>query len=90
MFDQERKTIDHIDRQIVALFEQRTRTVEKVAAIKLANQLPILDASREDQVIKKVQSYLTDPSLKEDLAELYIELMRLSRRHQADWIKHQK
>ncbi len=90
MFDQERKTIDYIDRQIVALFEQRTRTVEKVAAIKLANQLPILDASREDQVIKKVQSYLTDPSLKEDLAELYIELMRLSRRHQADWIKHQK
>ena len=90
MFDQERKTIDHIDRQIVALIEQRTRTVEKVAAIKLANQLPILDASREDQVIKKVQSYLTDPSLKEDLAELYIELMRLSRRHQADWIKHQK
>ena len=90
MFDQERKTIDHIDRQIVALFEQRTRTVEKVAAIKLANQLPILDASREDQVIKKVQSYLTDPSLKEDLAELYLELMRLSRRHQADWIKHQK
>ncbi|MFN0604281.1 chorismate mutase [Facklamia hominis] len=90
MFDQERKTINHIDRQIVALFEQRTRTVEKVAAIKLANQLPILDASREDQVIKKVQSYLTDPSLKEDLAELYIELMRLSRRHQADWIKHQK
>lgn len=90
MFDQERKTIDHIDRQIVALFEQRTRTVEKVAAIKLANQLPILDASREEQVIKKVQSYLTDPSLKEDLAELYIELMRLSRRHQADWIKHQK
>ncbi|EPH11631.1 chorismate mutase [Facklamia sp. HMSC062C11] len=90
MFDQERKTIDHIDRQIVALFEQRTRTVEKVAAIKFTNQLPILDASREDQVIKKVQSYLTDPSLKEDLAELYIELMRLSRRHQADWIKHQK
>ena len=90
MFDQERKTTDHIDRQIVALFEQRTRTVEKVAAIKFTNQLPILDASREDQVIKKVQSYLTDPSLKDDLAELYIELMRLSRRHQADWIKHQK
>ena len=89
MLEEQRQKIDHIDRQIVALFEERTNVVEEVAKIKLENDIPILDSGREKQVILKVQSYLKDESLKEELAELYTELMRISREHQKNWIKKQ-
>ena len=54
MLEAERQQIDAIDREIVRLFEQRTRLVEDVARVKLANQLPVLDAGREQLVIQKV------------------------------------
>ena len=70
MLEKQRQKIDSIDRQIVALFEERTNVVEEVAKIKLENDIPILDSGREEQVILKVQSYLKDESLKEELAEI--------------------
>ena len=89
MLEEQRQKIDQIDRQIVALFEERTNVVEEVAKIKLDNDIPILDSGREGQVILKVQSYLKDESLKDELAELYTKLMRISREHQKNWIEKQ-
>ena len=89
MLEEQRQKIDSIDCQIVALFEERTNVVEEVAKIKLDNDIPILDSGREEQVILKVQSYLKDESLKDELAELYTELMRISREHQKNWIEKQ-
>ncbi len=89
MLEEQRQKIDQIDRQIVALFEERTNVVEEVAKIKLDNDIPILDSRREEQVILKVQSYLKDESLKDELAELYTELMSISRKHQKNWIEKQ-
>ena len=86
MLEEQRQKIDQIDRQIVALFEERTNVVEEVAKIKLDNDIPILDSGREEQVILKVQSYLKDESLKDELAELYTELMCISREHQKNWM----
>ena len=86
MLEEQRQKIDSIDRQIVALFEERTTVVEEVAKIKLDNDIPILDSGREEQVILKVQSYLKDASLKDELAELYTELMCISREHQKNWM----
>ena len=86
MLEEQRQKIDQIDRQIVALFEERTNVVEEVAKIKLDNDIPILDSGREEQVILKVQLYLKDESLKDELAELYTELMRISRKHQKNWM----
>lgn len=90
MLEAQRQAIDAIDRELVQLFEKRTRIVEEVAHIKLDNHLPVLDASREQLVIEKVQSYLTDTSLSQDLADLYTEIMRLSRLHQHKWLDQQK
>ena len=83
------KKYNRIDREIVALFEERTRTVEEVAEIKLANGMEILDSSREKLVIEKVQSYLQDPTLKYELADLYENIMRISRGHQERWMSEQ-
>lgn len=90
MLETQRQQIDAIDRELVRLFEERTRRVEDVARVKLDNHLPVLDASREQLVIEKVQSYLTDPQLADQVAALYIEIMRLSRQHQEEWLAQQK
>ncbi len=89
MLEKQRNKIDQIDREIVKLFETRTKVVEEVAQVKLANDMDILDASREDIVIEKVQAYLEDPALNNEVADLYKEIMRISRQHQKEWIDKQ-
>ena len=88
MLDKQRAEIDAIDREIVALFERRMQVVVDVARIKKENGLAILDASREKEVIAKVQSYLKDDHLKEELAEAYETLMKVSKDYQKKRINH--
>ena len=79
MLEKQRAEIDAIDREIVALFERRMQVVVDVARIKKENGIAILDANREKEVIQKVQSYLKDATLKEELAEAYETLMKISK-----------
>ena len=82
MLEKQRAEIDVIDREIVALFERRMQVVVEVAQIKKENGIAILDANREKEVIQKVQSYLKDATLKEELAEVYETLMKVSKGYQ--------
>ena len=82
MLEKQRAEIDAIDREFVALFERRMQVVVDVARIKKENGIAILDANREKEVIAKVQSYLNDSSLKEELAEAYETLMKVSKDYQ--------
>ena len=52
--------------------------------------MEILDSGREAVVIEKVQSYLEDDSLKGELADLYENIMRISRGHQQEWMSKRK
>ena len=88
MLDKQRAEIDAIDREIVALFERRMQVVVDVARIKKENGIAILDASREKEVIAKVQSYLKDAALKEELAEAYETLMKVSKDYQKKRMNH--
>ena len=88
MLEKQRAEIDAIDREIVALFERRMQVVVDVARIKKENGIAILDASREKEVITKVQSYLKDDTLKEELAEAYETLMKVSKDYQKKRINH--
>ena len=88
MLEKQRAEIDAIDREIVALFERRMQVVVDVARIKKENGLAILDASREKEVITKVQSYLKDDTLKEELAEAYETLMKVSKDYQKKRMNH--
>ena len=87
MLEKQRAEIDAIDREIVALFERRMQVVVDVARIKKENGIEILDASREKEVIAKVQSYLKDAALKEELAEAYETLMKVSKDYQQKQIE---
>ena len=71
----------------MALFERRMQVVVDVARIKKENGIAILDASREKEVIAKVQSYLKDAALKEELAEAYETLMKVSKDYQQKQIE---
>ena len=82
MLEKQRAEIDAIDREIVELFERRMQVVVEVAQIKKENGIAILDANREKEVIQKVQSYLKDATLKEELAEAYETLMKVSKDYQ--------
>ena len=88
MLEKQRAEIDVIDREIVALFERRMQVVVDVARIKKENGIAILDASREKEVIAKVQSYLKDDTLKEELAEAYETLMKVSKDYQKKRMNH--
>ena len=88
MLEKQRAEIDVIDREIVALFERRMQVVVDVARIKKENGIAMLDASREKEVIAKVQSYLKDAALKEELAEAYETLMKVSKDYQKKRMNH--
>lgn len=88
MLEKQRAEIDAIDREIVALFERRMQVVVDVASIKKENGIAILDANREKEVIAKVQSYLKDDHLKEELAEAYETLMKVSKDYQKKRMNH--
>ena len=88
MLEKQSAEIDAIDREIVALFERRMQVVVDVARIKKENGIAILDASREKEVIAKVQSYLKDAALKEELAEAYETLMKVSKDYQKKRMNH--
>lgn len=82
MLIEQRNKIDIIDKQLVELFEERMQIVEEVKQIKMKNDIPILDSSREDIVYEKVCSYLKDKTLEEDLKVLYSTIMNISKNRQ--------
>lgn len=77
-----RKEIDDIDGQLVELFEKRMETVLKVGAYKTKMNLPILNESREEEVITKNIDYLRDRSLENYLKDFLLNLMEISKRLQ--------
>ena len=76
-----RVELDHIDREMVSLFERRMRVCEDVARYKFENNLPVLDASRERQKLQSVAAQLPE-DLQEYGVSLYDLLMELSRSSQ--------
>lgn len=77
-----RLELDQLDREIVALFERRMAVSRQVALYKHAHGLPVLDQSREAQVIASRAAMLSDSSLAPALRAFYETVMALSREEQ--------
>lgn len=80
--EESRAALDAVDRELVRLFEQRMTIVRDVAAYKIAHGLPVLDRSREAQVLDSRADMLTDPRLSGSVRVLFEQLMALSRAEQ--------
>ena len=80
--EESRAALDAVDREIVRLFEQRMAISRDVAAYKIANGLPVLDRSREEQVLASRAAMLTDPEWEGSVRALFEGIMALSRAEQ--------
>ena len=59
-----RLTINLIDKDMAELFERRMCAVREVAEYKKEKGMPILDRSRERQVVERGASYINDEGIK--------------------------
>lgn len=82
-----RNTINEIDRALAELFTKRMEAVKEVACYKEERGLPIFDATRENEVLEKAASYVSDDALRSYYLLLQKELMRLSKAYQHTLIK---
>lgn len=74
-----RAEIDRLDRQIVALFEERMAVCREVGAYKVAHHLPVLDEKRERQVLQAKAELLQDAGLRPQVIALFETIMAGSR-----------
>lgn len=81
--EQIRAEIDRIDKDIVANLEKRVAAAKKVAAYKIAHNLPVLDRERERELLKSRRLMLKDQSLAKDTDRLFELLMSISRAWQS-------
>lgn len=77
-----RAELDAVDRQIVRLFEMRMEISRDVARYKIAHDLPVLDRSREAQVLDSRTAMLADPYWGPSVRTLYETIMAISRAEQ--------
>ena len=78
-----RETINRVDSEMAALFTERMRAAELVAAFKKEHGLPITDAEREAAVIRNGAHQVDDPILREYYVRFIQETMALSRAYQS-------
>ena len=77
-----RKQIDTIDRQLIALFEQRMDVADSVAAYKKETGMAILDSAREEQKLQAVGAQCR-PETADLIVGLFKDIMAASRTYQA-------
>ncbi|MGC6768085.1 chorismate mutase [Enterococcus sp. LJL128] len=80
--EEQRKAIDSIDREMVELLEKRMQAVEKIAEIKKEQGTAVLDEKREQEVLKKIGSYVKKEEYKEALLKTYQQIMAVSKEYQ--------
>ena len=85
--EESRAAIDAVDRQIVRLFEERMLIARDVAAYKIGKGLPVLDRSREEQVLASRAAMLQDPCWAQSVRTLYEAVMAISRAEQEKLLK---
>ena len=73
-----RERIDHIDRQVIDLVNERMRCAQAIGRLKKAAGRPIRDAERERVVIAKIKAYNQGLMEDEALEELYWLLIKLT------------
>lgn len=82
-----RNRIDEIDKKLIELFEERMEIVLDVAKYKEANNLPIFNKEREDDVIRKNVARVKNEELKSYTEDMLHSLMDISKEYQCEKLK---
>lgn len=84
-----RERIDTIDKELIALFEERMDVVNGIAKYKIKNNLPILNQNREDIVISKVKSVVKNKEYTDSAIDFIKDIMEISKKYQQNLISKQ-
>ena len=84
-----RERIDTIDKELIALFEERMDVVNDIAEYKIKNNLPILNQNREDIVISKVKSIVKNKEYTDSAIDFIQDIMKISKKFQQNLISKQ-
>ena len=85
-----REKIDTIDKEMIALFEERMDIVADIATYKIKNNLPVLNQNREDIVVSKVKSTVKNKDYANSAADLIKDIMEISKKFQQKLISKQQ
>lgn len=66
-----RERIDDLDRQLIAVLNERTAVVEEIGRIKQALRLAIYEPKREDQVLANVTKHNHGPLTHEAVKRIF-------------------
>jgi len=69
--DEFRVIIDEVDRRLVALLNERTRTVEEIGRVKRSAALPIYEPRREALVFENITASNQGPLTPEALKRIF-------------------
>ena len=83
LLDEARREINEVDAQMAELFVRRMRAAEKVAEYKKEHALPILDTTREEQVVQSNAKLVEDETLREYYVNFIRNNMAVSRAYQS-------
>jgi chorismate mutase len=75
---QHRRTIDEIDRALVALLSRRLAVANEIAVLKRRQGLPPVDPAREEEILRAV-SAAADPAQAAVLTRLFSEILAASK-----------
>lgn len=84
-----RKKIDVIDREIMALLNQRAEIVREVGQIKAKAGLPIVDWNREIEILRWVAQENEGVMADEAAARIFRRILQESRQIQSELIEDQ-
>ncbi len=85
-----REEISQIDTEIAELFCKRMKAVKKVAEYKSEHGMPILDPSREEEVIINGSKRVPDEELRSYYVNFIRETMKISRSYQSKILEGMK
>ncbi|EJP18803.1 MAG: chorismate mutase [Lachnoanaerobaculum sp.] len=85
-----RERIDTIDKELIALFEERMNVVNDIAEYKIKNNLPILNQNREDIVISKVKAIVKNNDYTDSAIDFIKDIMEISKKFQQKLISEKQ
>jgi len=84
-----RDRIDEVDRRLLELLNDRTRTVEEIGRIKREAQLPVYEPRREDQVFKNIAEHNAGPLTNEAARRVFERIIDEMRKIQRERMEDQ-
>lgn len=84
-----RNIIDEIDKKMMSLFEERMDVARRVGEYKIKNNLPVLNAGREEIVIENSVRNLENKDMAKYAKQFMKDVMKISRQYQKDIAKEE-